>query len=67
MMEVGNGKLTPSKDRAHFAMWCLLAAPLIAGNDLRQMNPQTISLLTKKSSPSTRTRSGCGFSAYHQR
>lgn len=47
-MEVGNGKLTPSEDGAHFAMWCTLAAPLIAGNGLRQMNPQTLSLLTNK-------------------
>ncbi len=48
MMEVGNGKLTPNEDRAHFAMWCMLAAPLIAGNDLRQMSPQTLSVLTNK-------------------
>ena len=48
MMEVGNGKLTPNEDRAHFAMWCMLAAPLIAGNDLRQMSPQTSSVLTNK-------------------
>ena len=36
MLEVGNG-LTPNEDRAHFAMWSMLAAPLIAGNDLRSM------------------------------
>ena len=33
MMEVGNG-MTVNEDRAHFSMWCMLAAPLIAGNDL---------------------------------
>ncbi len=48
MMEIGNGKLTPSEERAHFAMWSMLAAPLIAGNDLRQMSPQTLSVLTNK-------------------
>jgi alpha-galactosidase len=36
MLEVGNG-LTPSEDRAHFSMWSILAAPLIAGNDVRSM------------------------------
>jgi alpha-galactosidase len=38
MLEVGNG-LTPNQDRAHFSLWAMLAAPLIAGNDLRQMPP----------------------------
>ena len=37
MLEVGNG-LTESENRAHFTMWCMLAAPLIAGNDLRKMD-----------------------------
>ena len=36
MLEVGNG-LAPNEDRAHFSMWAMLAAPLIAGNDLRSM------------------------------
>jgi alpha-galactosidase len=44
MLEVGNG-LTPSEDRAHFAMWAMLAAPLIAGNDLRAMPPDVASVL----------------------
>lgn len=30
------------------AMWCMLAAPLIAGNDLRRLNPQTLAVLTNK-------------------
>ena len=47
MMEVGNGMLV-SEDRAHFSMWCMLAAPLIAGNDLRNMTPETIDILTNK-------------------
>ncbi|HBO75909.1 MAG TPA: alpha-galactosidase [Marinilabiliales bacterium] len=45
MMEVGNG-MTLSEDRAHFSMWCMLAAPLIAGNDLRNMAKETVSVLT---------------------
>lgn len=47
MMEVGNG-MTVSEDRAHFSLWCILAAPLIAGNDLRHMNKETIKILTNK-------------------
>lgn len=47
MMEVGNG-MTVSEDRSHFSMWCMLAAPLIAGNDLRNMTKETIDILTNK-------------------
>jgi len=45
MMEVGNG-MTSSEDRAHFSMWCMLAAPLMAGNDIANMTPETKSILT---------------------
>ncbi|MFI5124474.1 MAG: glycoside hydrolase family 27 protein [Chitinophagales bacterium] len=48
MLEVGNGGLTPAEDRAHFSLWCMLAAPLIAGNDLSNMSKETISVLTNK-------------------
>jgi alpha-galactosidase len=47
MLEVGNG-LTPAEDRTHFSMWCMLAAPLIAGNDMRKMNAETKTILTNK-------------------
>ena len=47
MMEVGNG-MSISEDRAHFSMWCMLAAPLIAGNDLMNMKKETIDILTNK-------------------
>ena len=36
MLEVGNGGLTVAEYRAHFSFWCLLAAPLMAGNDLAE-------------------------------
>jgi len=36
MMEVGNG-MTESEDRTHFSIWCMLASPLIAGNDIRNI------------------------------
>lgn len=44
MLEVGNG-MSVSEDRAHFSMWAMLAAPLIAGNDLRNMSPATREIL----------------------
>jgi len=47
MLEVGNG-LTAAENRTHFSLWCMLAAPLIAGNDLRKMDEQTRSVLTNK-------------------
>ena len=40
MLEVGNG-MSFNEDRSHFSLWCMLAAPLISGNDLRAMNPET--------------------------
>jgi len=48
MLEVGNGKLTPAEDRAHFGMWAMIAAPLIAGNDIRTMDKATREVLTNK-------------------
>lgn len=36
MLEVGNGKLTENENKAHFSLWCMMAAPLILGNDLRK-------------------------------
>ena len=47
MLEVGNG-LTAAENRTHFSLWCMLAAPLIAGNDLRKMDEQTRITLTNK-------------------
>jgi alpha-galactosidase len=45
MLEVGNG-MSYNEDKAHFSLWCMLAAPLMAGNDLRKMSDQTQSILT---------------------
>lgn len=47
MMEVGNG-MSVNEDRAHFSMWAMLAAPLIAGNDLRNMSQKTLEILTNR-------------------
>ena len=46
MMEVGNGGMTIAEYRAHFSFWALLAAPLIAGNDVRSMSPEIKEILT---------------------
>ncbi len=46
MLEVGNGGMTDLEYRSHFTMWALMAAPLIAGNDLRNMSQATIDILT---------------------
>ena len=48
MLEVGNGHMTISEYRTHFSFWCLLAAPLMAGNDLRQLTPETKEILLNK-------------------
>src|SRR5208282_5129280 len=47
MLEVGNG-MAVNEDRAHFSMWCMLAAPLISGNDLQNMSPDVLAILTNK-------------------
>jgi alpha-galactosidase len=47
MMEVGNG-MKVNEDRAHFSMWCMLAAPLMAGNDIAGMTKETRDILTNK-------------------
>src|ERR1700681_707731 len=46
MLEVGNGGMTTAEYRAHFSLWAILAAPLIAGNDLRDMKPEILEILT---------------------
>jgi alpha-galactosidase len=46
MLEVGNGGMHESAYRMHMTLWCLLAAPLLAGNDLTTMKPETLAILT---------------------
>ena len=45
MLEVGNG-MPVNEERAHFSMWCMLAAPLITGNDMQNMSTETRDILT---------------------
>jgi alpha-galactosidase len=46
MLEVGNGGMSPDEYRAHFSLWAIMAAPLIAGNDLRDATLTTVEILT---------------------
>jgi len=48
MLEVGNGGMTTTEYRSHFSLWAMLAAPLVAGNDLRNMTPEIRDVLTNK-------------------
>jgi alpha-galactosidase len=48
MLEVGNGGMTDNEYRAHFSLWAMFAAPLIAGNDLTAMSPHTREILLNK-------------------
>jgi len=48
MLEVGNGGMTTTEYRSHFSLWCLLASPLMAGNDLRSMSPEIAEILTNR-------------------
>ncbi len=46
MLEVGNGELTYEENKAHFSLWSILAAPLMLGNDVRDMTPEVYGILT---------------------
>ena len=48
MLEVGNGKLTLDENRTHMGMWAMLAAPLLAGNNLSQLSPDINAILTNR-------------------
>lgn len=48
MLEVGNGKLTYNQNVSHFSLWCMMNAPLILGNDLRNMNENVKKIVTNK-------------------
>ena len=48
MLEIGNGGMTADEYRTHMSLWSLLSAPLLAGNDLRSMSKETLSILTNR-------------------
>lgn len=47
MLQVGRG-MSYEEDKSHFTMWCIMVSPLLAGNDLRNMDKQTLDILTNK-------------------
>ena len=56
MLEVGNNitvngvyyEMTDSEDRAHFTIWCMMTAPLLLGNDLTKITPESLAIITNK-------------------
>ena len=48
MLEVGNGGMTTDEYRTHMSLWAIFAAPLLAGNDVRNMSADTRSILLNK-------------------
>jgi alpha-galactosidase len=48
MLEIGNGHMTADEYRTHMSLWAILAAPLLAGNDVRSMSDETKSILMNR-------------------
>ena len=48
MLEVGNGKLSADESRTQMSLWSLLAAPLLAGNDVQHVKPDELAILTNR-------------------
>jgi alpha-galactosidase len=48
MLEIGNGAMTNDEYKTHMSLWAILAAPLLAGNDLRSPSPEILAILTNR-------------------
>ncbi|RZJ97258.1 MAG: glycoside hydrolase family 27 protein [Brevundimonas sp.] len=48
MLQIGNGGMTTEEYRTHFSLWAMMAAPLMAGNDLANMTPEIHEILTNR-------------------
>jgi alpha-galactosidase len=48
MLEIGNGAMSETEYKTHMSLWCILAAPLLAGNDLRNVSPEILAILTNR-------------------
>ncbi|HXN22410.1 MAG TPA: glycoside hydrolase family 27 protein [Candidatus Dormibacteraeota bacterium] len=48
MLEIGNGGMNDVEYKTHISLWAILAAPLLAGNDLRDMSPGILEILTNR-------------------
>lgn len=47
MLEVGNGGMSYNEYKAHFSLWCFIKSPLLIGNDIINMSPDTFNILTR--------------------
>src|SRR5439155_17843292 len=48
MLEIGNGGMNETEYRTHMSLWSILAAPLLAGNDLRDVPPSILEILINR-------------------
>ncbi|KAJ3479183.1 hypothetical protein NLI96_g9237 [Meripilus lineatus] len=48
MLEIGNGGMTYDEYVSHFTFWSILKSPLILGNDITNMSPETLEIITNK-------------------
>lgn len=48
MLEIGNGGMNATEYKTHLSLWAILAAPLLAGNDLQHMPPEILEILTNR-------------------
>ena len=48
MLEIGNGGMTLDEYKTHMSLWAILAAPLLAGNDLTKTKPEELAILENK-------------------
>jgi alpha-galactosidase len=48
MLEIGNGGMTLDEYKTHMSLWAILAAPLLAGNDLSKVSPEHLAILENK-------------------
>lgn len=48
MLEVGNGKLTYEQNLSHFALWCMMSAPLVLGNDIRKITKPVLDIVANR-------------------
>ena len=48
MMEAGNGSFTEAENRAHFSLWCIMASPMMLGNNVAGMSASVKGILTDK-------------------
>ncbi len=48
MLEIGNGGMSETEYKTHMTLWAMLAAPMLAGNDLRSMSSEILAILTNR-------------------